>query len=271
MVGDYCSVSGENTDMHSQRNAKSGLSCKMVLQAVGKVLRKSKTKPNGKKPPAEEKKQYLEAEFTKVRVVDFDLKELVLLPREIDLNEWLASNTTTFFNLINLQYSTISEFCTGDTCQAMTACNTIYYWYDERGKKTKCTAPQYVDFVMSLVQKLVTEEENFPTKYGKEFPNSFDSLVKKICRYLFHVLAHLYWAHFKETVALDLQGHLNTLYAHFIVFVREFNLVDPKETCIMDDLSEILCAPVPPTPAPAAPSSPNSAPSPSSHNHVTER
>ncbi|XP_064846076.1 MOB kinase activator 2-like isoform X3 [Oncorhynchus masou masou] len=230
--------------------------------------RKSKTKPNGKKPPAEEKKQYLEAEFTKVRVVDFDLKELVLLPREIDLNEWLASNTTTFFNLINLQYSTISEFCTGETCQAMTACNTIYYWYDERGKKTKCTAPQYVDFVMSLVQKLVTEEENFPTKYGKEFPNSFDSLVKKICRYLFHVLAHLYWAHFKETVALDLQGHLNTLYAHFIVFVREFNLVDPKETCIMDDLSEILCAPVPPTPAPA---SPNSAPSPSSHNHVTER
>lgn len=104
---------------------------------------------------------------------------------------------------------------------------------------------------------------------GKEFPNSFESLVKKICRYLFHVLAHLYWAHFKETVALDLQGHLNTLYAHFIVFVREFNLVDPKETCIMDDLSEILCSPVPP-PAPAS-SAPASASSPSSQNHVTER
>ncbi|XP_024862291.1 MOB kinase activator 2a isoform X2 [Kryptolebias marmoratus] len=232
--------------------------------------RKSKTKPNGKKPPAEEKKLYLDPEFTKIRVVDFDLKELVVLPREIDLNEWLASNTTTFFNLINLQYSTISEFCTGETCQAMTACNTIYYWYDERGKKTKCTAPQYVDFVMSLCQKLVTDEEIFPTKYGKEFPNSFESLVKKICRYLFHVLAHLYWAHFKETVALDLQGHLNILYAHFIVFVREFNLIDPKETCIMDDLSEILCNPAPPAPTPA-PSTPASAPSPSSQNHVTER
>ncbi|KAI4825983.1 hypothetical protein KUCAC02_021642 [Chaenocephalus aceratus] len=136
-------------------------------------LRKSKAKPNGKKPPAEEKKQYLELEYTKIRVVDFDLKELVVLPREIDLNEWLAStvsypvvSATTFFNLINLQYSTISEFCTGETCQAMTACNTIYYWYDERGKKTKCTAPQYVDFVMSLCQKLVTDEEIFPTKYG---------------------------------------------------------------------------------------------------------
>ncbi|KAF7702228.1 MOB kinase activator 2a isoform X2 [Silurus meridionalis] len=218
--------------------------------------RKSKTKPNGKKPPAEEKKHYLEPEYTKVRVVDFDLKDLVVLPREIDLNEWLASNTTTFFNLINLQYSTISEFCTGDACQAMAAYNTIYYWYDEKGKKCKCTAPQYVDFVMSLVQKLVTDEENFPTKYGKEFPNSFESLVKKICRYLFHVLAHIYWVHFKETVALDLHGHLNTLYAHFIVFVREFNLVDPKEMCIMDDLSEVLCTPLPSSPQ---------------QNHLTER
>lgn len=56
-------------------------------------FRKSKTKPNGKKPPAEEKKHYLEPEYTKVRVVDFDLKDLVVLPREIDLNEWLASNS----------------------------------------------------------------------------------------------------------------------------------------------------------------------------------
>ncbi|XP_016091652.1 MOB kinase activator 2-like [Sinocyclocheilus grahami] len=137
----------------------------------------------------------------------------------------------------------------------MTACNTIYYWYDERGKKTKCTAPQYVDLVMTFVQKLVTDEDIFPTKYGKDFPNSFESLVKKVCRYLFHVLAHIYWAHFKETVALELQGHLNTLYTHFIVFVREFNLVEPKETCIMDDLSEVLCAPL----------------LPHTHNHVTER
>uniref|UniRef100_A0A3Q4GJF6 MOB kinase activator 2a n=1 Tax=Neolamprologus brichardi TaxID=32507 RepID=A0A3Q4GJF6_NEOBR len=208
---------------------------------------KSKTKPNGKKPPAEEKKQYLEPEFTKVRVVDFDLKELVVLPREIDLNEWLASNTTTFFNLINLQYSTISEFCTGEICQAMTACNTAGFFLDEETKQVifhepivTCVSFSYYCFCLFLAS-------------GKEFPNSFESLVKKICRYLFHVLAHLYWAHFKETVALELQGHLNTLYAHFIVFVREFNLVDPKETCIMDDLSEIL------------------SPSPSSQNHVTER
>uniref|UniRef100_A0A7N9CS68 MOB kinase activator 2 n=1 Tax=Macaca fascicularis TaxID=9541 RepID=A0A7N9CS68_MACFA len=202
------------------------------------LMGKSKAKPNGKKPAAEERKAYLEPEHTKARITDFQFKELVVLPREIDLNEWLASNTTTFFHHINLQYSTISEFCTGEACQTMAVCNTQYYWYDERGKKVKCTAPQYVDFVMSSVQKLVTDEDVFPTKYGREFPSSFESLVRKICRHLFHVLAHIYWAHFKETLALELHGHLNTLYVHFILFAREFNLLDPKETAIMDDLTE---------------------------------
>ncbi|XP_022362858.1 MOB kinase activator 2 isoform X1 [Enhydra lutris kenyoni] len=204
--------------------------------------RKSKAKPNGKKPAAEEKKMYLEPEYTRSRITDVGFKELVVLPREIDLNEWLASNTTTFFHHVNLQYSTISEFCTGEACQTMAVCNTQYYWYDERGKKVKCTAPQYVDFVMSSVQKLVTDEDVFPTKYGREFPSSFEALVKKICKYLFHVLAHIYWSHFKETLALELHGHLNTLYAHFILFAREFNLLDPKETAVMDDLTEVLCS-----------------------------
>lgn len=95
----------------------------------------------------------------------------------------------------------------------------------------------------------------FPLSPGKEFPNTFDSLVKKICRYLFHVLAHIFWSHYKETVAMELHGHLNTLYTHFIVFIREFNLMDPKETSIMDDLTEALCTPLPPPP----------------QNHVTER
>nr|XP_013003506.1 MOB kinase activator 2 isoform X3 [Cavia porcellus] len=88
------------------------------------LSRKSKAKPNGKKPAGEEKKVYLEPEHTKSRITDFEFKELVMLPREIDLNEWLASNTTTFFHHINLQYSTISEFCTGETCQTMAVCNT---------------------------------------------------------------------------------------------------------------------------------------------------
>ncbi|XP_049637252.1 MOB kinase activator 2-like [Suncus etruscus] len=218
------------------------------------LMGKCKAKPNGRKSVAEEKKVYLEPEYTKARVTDFAFKELVVvLPREIDLNEWPASNTTTFFHHVNLQYSTISEFCTGDACQTMAVCNQ-YHWYDERGRKVKCTALQYVDFVMSSVQKLLTDEDVFPTKYGHEFPSSFESLVKRICRYLFHVFAHIYSEHFQETLALELYVHLNTLYVHFILFACEFHLLDLKENAVMDDLTEVLCGGASGT-----------------HNHVKER
>lgn len=103
---------------------------------------------------------------------------------------------------------------------------------------------------------------------GKEFPNSFESLVKKICKYLFHVLAHIYSSHFKETLALELHGHLNTLYTHFILFIREFNLVDPKETTIMDDLTEVLCSSSGSSSNGSGNGSSNSA---GAQNHVKER
>lgn len=55
----------------------------------------------------------------------------------------------------------------GRRCDQLLCPHRQYYWYDERGKKVKCTAPQYVDFVMSSVQKLVTDEDVFPTRYGR--------------------------------------------------------------------------------------------------------
>ena len=48
-----------------------------------------------------------------------------------------------------------------------TRCCSQYHWIDERGKRVKCTAPQYVDYVMSLSHKLIYDEAMFPTKYGQ--------------------------------------------------------------------------------------------------------
>lgn len=66
-------------------------SCQVVM--APSLGRKSRAKPNGKKPAAEEKKVYLEPEFATARITDCEFRELVVLPREIDLNEWLASNS----------------------------------------------------------------------------------------------------------------------------------------------------------------------------------
>jgi len=50
-------------------------------------------------------------------------------------------------------------------CVCVSVCRQ-YQWIDDRGKKCKCTAPQYVDYVMSYSQKCISDEAIFPTKYG---------------------------------------------------------------------------------------------------------
>ena len=42
-----------------------------------------------------------------------------------------------------------------------------YLWVDEKGKKTRLSAPQYVDLLMTYVQKTINDETIFPTKHGK--------------------------------------------------------------------------------------------------------
>lgn len=85
----------------------------------------------------------------------------------------------------------------------------------------------------------------FPTE--RDFPTSFESLVKKIHRLLLHVLAHLYHAHFREMVLLQLHGHLHSLFAHFTLFNYQFSLVDPKDAEVLQDLAVALglCPPSP--------------------------
>ena len=73
-----------------------------------------------------------------------------------------------------------------------------YMWLDDKGKKSKLSAPQYVDYVMTYVQKVVNDETVFPTKHGNEFPANFESVLKKVQKLLFHVVAHIYHSHFRE-------------------------------------------------------------------------
>lgn len=132
-------------------------------------------------------------------------------------------------------------------------------WFDEKGKKTRVAAPQYIDYVMTFIQKTISDESIFPTKYGKansimfffqynfaclstanEFPSSFESIVRKIVRLLFHVVAHLYAAHFKEVVMLGLHAHLNLTFAHLTALHNRFALIEPKETEVLRDLEVAL-------------------------------
>ncbi|KAF7267744.1 MOB kinase activator-like 2 isoform X1 [Rhynchophorus ferrugineus] len=186
-------------------------------------------------------KLYLEATVLERKLPEMDMRILVDLPAGLDYNEWLASHTMALFDHVNLVYGTVSEFCTASICPDMTGPGQkTYLWFDEKGKKTKVAAPQYIDYVMTFIQKTISDENIFPTKYANEFPSSFESIVRKIVRLLFHVVAHLYAAHFKEVVMLGLHSHLNLTFAHLTALHHRFSLIDPKETEILKDLEVAL-------------------------------
>ena len=120
-------------------------------------------------------------------------------------------------------------------------------WVDDKGKKSKLSVPQYVDYVMTYVQKVVNDESVFPTKHGNEFPANFDIVLKKVQKLLFHVVAHIYHSHFREVrqsmlipissyndhnsqiVLLGLHAHLNSIFAHIIEYNFFYHIIEDKE------------------------------------------
>jgi len=105
----------------------------------------------------------------------------------------------------------------------------------------KVSAPEYIDFLMTWVQRLLDDEAVFPSKIGVPFPKDFSRTVKQIFKRLFRVYAHIYHAHFKIIVhELGEEAHLNTSFKHFIYFVEEFDLVDKKELAPLQELIDSL-------------------------------
>ncbi|XP_049313101.1 MOB kinase activator-like 2 isoform X3 [Bactrocera dorsalis] len=212
-----------------------------VEETVTCFCRKARRKERDGDQNSTDTKLYLEESVLERKLPEADLKALVDLPAGLDYNEWLASHTLALFEHVNLVYGTISEFCTPSGCADMTGPgNRTYLWFDEKGKKTRVAAPQYIDYVMTFTQKTVSDESIFPTKYANEFPSSFESIARKILRLQFHVIAHLYAAHFREIALLGLHTHLNLTFAHLTALHRRFTLIDEKETDVLRDLEVAL-------------------------------
>lgn len=68
-------------------------------------------------------------------------------------------------------YGTITEFCTEDSCGIMSAGPKYeYHWADGHTvkKPIKCSAPKYIDYLMTWVQDQLDDETLFPSKIGKK-------------------------------------------------------------------------------------------------------
>ncbi|GAV03059.1 hypothetical protein RvY_13541 [Ramazzottius varieornatus] len=172
-----------------------------------------------------------------------DLREAVQLPDGEDLNEWVAVHIVDFFNQISMLYGTITEFCTSQRCPLMSAGPKYeYHWADGQTvkKPIKCSAPQYIDYLMTWVQQQLDDEAMFPSKIGVPFPKNFLTNAKTILKRLFRVYAHIYHQHLRDVIALEEEAHLNTSFKHFTFFIQEFNLVEKKELVPLQELIDEL-------------------------------
>lgn len=168
-----------------------------------------------------------------------DLKETVQLPTGVDPNEWLATNTLSFFNHISMMRDSLQDFCTTQTCSNISN-GTPMIWHD-KGKKIRLSAPEYIDLVVTQVQRYITDEGVFPTDYDMTFPQNFQSVIKKVFRLLFHVLVHIYQVHYNDMDALQQSNILNTVFIHFMYFQTEHGILEQKDLSPFDDLIKSLC------------------------------
>ncbi|XP_076451082.1 uncharacterized protein LOC143286976 [Babylonia areolata] len=199
------------------------------------------TPPSPRDGQGASNKQFLEEWCLRQRVLDADFDSLVQLPPDVDLNEWLAFHTISFFHHVNLMYGVVAEFCTSESCPTLLGPDSVQrLCHDDKGKKGKQSAPQYIDHVMSHVQQSVNDESLFPTKYGQQFPPDFPEAVRRVHRSLLHVLAHLYHCHHPLLLSLGLQGHLNTLLTHFMALGTRFRLLPHRDAQVLVELHHAL-------------------------------
>ena len=62
-----------------------------------------------------------------------------------------------------------------------------------------------------------------------EFQRTFPGISRHIYRQLLRIFAHIYHAHFHQILDLRAEPHFNSLFAHFLAFGREFDLLEIKE------------------------------------------
>jgi len=59
-------------------------------------------------------------------------------------------------------------------------------------------------------------------------------------RLLIHVLTHIYRSHWQHLVELQLHPHFNTLVYHVMAFSKQFDLIDTKDSDVLEELFERL-------------------------------
>lgn len=120
-------------------------------------------------------------------------------------------------------YGTITEFCTEESCPIMSAGPKYeYHWADGHTvkKPIKCSAPKYIDYLMTWVQDQLDDETLFPSKIGDYIiffislsliiPNWNLILDYFLCRSPLPQKFPIYREDYPETIIQSVRSHLSS-------------------------------------------------------------
>lgn len=160
------------------------------------------------------------------------VKDVISLPDGVETNEWIAVHIFDFYNQTNMIYAELYEKCTKQTCPVMTAGPKFRFLWADGEKITtpvKCSAPEYVDYLMEWVQTKLDDHELFHQQPEASYVDNFMQECKTIFKRLFRVYAHVYYHHFKELEELGSSQYLNLSFSHFVTFGETYNLLDKQD------------------------------------------
>ncbi|CUS22747.1 LAQU0S06e05116g1_1 [Lachancea quebecensis] len=184
---------------------------------------------------------FLSEPFVRTALVKGSFKTIVQLPKYVDLGEWVALNVFEFYTNLNQFYGIVAEYVTPDVYPTMNAGpHTDYMWLDANSRQVSLPAGQYIDLALTWISNKVSDQTLFPTQNGYPFPQNFVQDIQRIMVQMFRIFAHMYHHHFDKIIHLSLEAHWNSLFAHFISFAKEYNLVDRKEMYPLGSLIENL-------------------------------
>ncbi|CEP64942.1 Mob2p LALA0_S15e00870g [Lachancea lanzarotensis] len=211
------------------------------LQNQGFQPNGTTTSPAVRESPKTQQALFLSEPFVRTALVKGSFKTIVQLPKYVDLGEWVALNVFEFFTNLNLFYGIVAEYVTADAYPTMNAGpHTDYMWLDANSRQVSLPAGQYIDLALTWINNKVSDQTLFPTQNGFSFPPNFVQDIQRIMVQMFRIFAHMYHHHFDKIIHLSLEAHWNSLFAHFVSFAKEYNLIDRRDMSPLEPLIENL-------------------------------
>eukprot|EP00127_Corallochytrium_limacisporum_P005465 Clim_evm13s206 gene=Clim_evmTU13s206 len=175
------------------------------------------------------------------------LQSTIIPPEDSDENDWMAVNIVEFYNEVNLVYGTIMEFCTEESCPQMTAGkNFQYLWFSGKPlpadfKDNKYPpARTYINCLVDEIDRRISDDRVFPTTSGGRYPEKFRKVIKKICKCVLRIYAHMYYHHIDDILKLGVQAQVNQAYERFYLFMKYFDLVNDEELAPVKEFTELM-------------------------------